>query len=94
MRRRLRSTSRAMVSSWIGGADVEADVVKDQVFKMHQLAVNPQRGAGDGEMGALDPPRSGTRTGDGLVEARQNRCGVRDRPHEGLERQFGQIITH
>jgi hypothetical protein len=45
MRRRERSTSRAMVSSWIG-----AGFVKDEILEMHEFAVEPQRGASVGEV--------------------------------------------
>jgi hypothetical protein len=32
--------------------------VEDEVFKMHEFAVDPQRGAGVGEMHPLDPARA------------------------------------
>jgi hypothetical protein len=71
MRRRVRSTSRAMVSSWVGVRISLRGVVEDEVFEMHQFAVDPQRGAGVGEILALDPAGADRRAGDALVETGQ-----------------------
>ena len=37
-----------------GGASIAKSVVKDKVFEMHQLAVDPEGGAGVGEVLALE----------------------------------------
>jgi hypothetical protein len=36
-----------------GGADIAGGVVEDEVFEMDKFAVDPQRGAGIGEVLAL-----------------------------------------
>ena len=38
------------------GADIACGVVQDEVFKMDEFAVDPQRGARVGKMGAFDKP--------------------------------------
>ncbi len=43
-----------MVSSWVGRADIAGGVVEDEVFEMDEFAVDPQRGAGIGELGAFE----------------------------------------
>lgn len=50
------------------GADVGAGVVQHQILEVNEFAVDPQRGAGNAEMHALDPPRPDRGTGDALVE--------------------------
>jgi len=42
---------------------------------MHEFAVDPQRGAGIGEVSSFDPPTSDRRTGDALVKTRERDCG-------------------
>lgn len=59
MRRRMRNTLRAMVSSWVGGADITGGVVEDKVLDMYEFAIDPQRCAGVGEMHPLDPASAG-----------------------------------
>lgn len=53
-----------------GGADVAGGVVEDEVFKMHELAVDPQRRTGVREILPLNPAASDRRTGDTLVQTR------------------------
>ncbi|SEI19721.1 hypothetical protein SAMN05216228_104923 [Rhizobium tibeticum] len=50
MRRRFPTHRGAMVSSWVRRADIFRGVVQDEVLEMDELAVDPQRGAGIGEM--------------------------------------------
>lgn len=50
------------------GADVGAGVVQHEIFKVHELAVEPQRGAGVGKILALKQAGADRRTGDALVE--------------------------
>ena len=45
MRRRVRRTAWARVSSWVG-ADVQAGVVEDEIVEMDELAFQPQGGSG------------------------------------------------
>ena len=42
--------------------------MEHEVFEMDKLAVDPQRGAGVGEMHPLDPPYADRITGDRLGE--------------------------
>lgn len=53
------------------GVEIFCGVVQDQVLDMNELAVDPQRGTGIGEVGAFNAPRPNRRTGDALVEAGQ-----------------------
>lgn len=46
-------------------------VVEDEVFEVHQFAVDPERSTGVCEMGVFDKALTGRRTGDALVETRQ-----------------------
>ncbi|TCL89535.1 hypothetical protein C8J38_11226 [Rhizobium sp. PP-WC-2G-219] len=50
--------------------------MEDEVFEMHEFAVDPQRGAGVGELAALDKALPDRRAGDALVETRQRDTGV------------------
>lgn len=49
-------------------ADVAGGVVEDEVFEMDDFAVDPQRGAGIGEVSSFDPPASDRRARNALVE--------------------------
>jgi len=51
-----------------GGADIARGVVEDEVFEMHEFAIDPQRGTGVGEILAFNPALTNWRTGDALVE--------------------------
>lgn len=53
-------------------ANIAGGIVKDKVLEMDQLAVDPQRGAGIGELGSFDPPLPDRRAGDALVETRES----------------------
>ena len=53
-----------------GGADIAGGIVKDEIFEMDEFAVDPQRGAGVGEMRAFDKAFADWRTGYSFVEAR------------------------
>jgi hypothetical protein len=77
-----------------GGADIGAGVVQHQVLEVDELAIDPQRGAGVGEVHAFDPTLSNRWAGDALVETRKRRTCVRNRLQEDIERQFGKIVTH
>ena len=71
------------------GADVHVGVVQDEVFEVDELALEPERGGRVGEMLALDKAVAHRRTGQPLVEARQNLGRARDRPDQGVQ---GQIV--
>jgi hypothetical protein len=51
-----------------GSADVAARVVQHKVLEMHELAFEPERGAGVGEVGARHPPLPDRAFGEALVE--------------------------
>jgi hypothetical protein len=51
-----------------GRANIFRGIVQDEVLEMDELAIDPQRSTGVGEMGALDPSRSDRRAGDALIE--------------------------
>nr|WP_307968068.1 hypothetical protein [Sinorhizobium medicae] len=46
---------------------MSAPASQHHVFEVHQLAVDPERGAGVAEMRALDPARADRRAGEALV---------------------------
>jgi hypothetical protein len=46
------------------------------VFEMDEFAVDPQRGAGIGELGTLEEARADRRAGDPLVATGQSDSGV------------------
>lgn len=49
--------------------------MEDEVFEMDELAVDPQRGAGIGEVLAFDPSLTDRRAGNPLVETGESDCG-------------------
>jgi hypothetical protein len=54
----------------VGGcANISDIVMKDEIFEMDEFAVDPERGAGIGELAAFYPSLADRRTGDALVEA-------------------------
>ncbi len=68
---------------FVGGrALVHLGVVQDKVFEMHQLALEPQAGAGVQEMRPADPPLPDRACAEALVEARQGVLGGRERARE------------
>ena len=57
-------------------ADITQAVVEHQVFEMHELAVDPQRGAGIGELRPFEEARADRRAGNALVETgERSACG-------------------
>ena len=50
------------------GANIAGGVVEDEVFKMHEFAIDPQRGTGVGEVGAFDKAFADWRTGYSFVK--------------------------
>lgn len=71
-----------------GGSDVTGGIVKDE------LAVNPERGTGVGEVLPLDPALTDWRTGNALVETRESGTGAEGRSHQGSYTDFGEILSH
>lgn len=65
------SSGRAITSSIRPGRFedelMSAPASQHHVFEVHQLAVDPERGAGVAEMRALDPARADRRAGEALV---------------------------
>ncbi|MHC2302922.1 hypothetical protein ACVJBD_007189 [Rhizobium mongolense] len=75
------------------GANVVVSVVQHQVLEVHQLAVDPQRGAGVREVGSFDKTLPDRRTRDPFVETRQRDASARNRPQQyvgpiGWERRY------
>ncbi len=68
--------------------------MEDEVFEMHEFAVDPQRGTCVGELGPLDPAVPDRRTGGALVETRQSDTGVESRPHQVSHADFRKIVRH
>ncbi len=66
-------------------ADVHVGVVQDEILEVDELALEPQRGGRVGEVLALDKTVAHRRTGQPLVEARQNLGGAGDRPDQRLQ---------
>ncbi|MHC2303380.1 hypothetical protein ACVJBD_007647 [Rhizobium mongolense] len=54
-----------------GGAEILADVVQDEIFEMHELAAEPQRGAGVGELHSPEEASADRRASEPLVETVQ-----------------------
>jgi hypothetical protein len=65
-----------------GRANIFRGVVQDEVLEMDELAVDPQRGAGVGEMGSRDKAGADRRTTDTLVETRQRDARSKSRLHQ------------
>lgn len=76
------------------GADVAGGVVKDEIFKVHELAVDPQRGAGIGEISPLEEAGANRRTGDALIETGERNASVESRPRQGFNGDFRENISH
>ena len=49
--------------------------MQDEVFEMDELALDPQRGAGIGEILAFEEAGADRRAGDALVQTRERDCG-------------------
>jgi hypothetical protein len=61
---------------FVGGrANILRGAMEDEVFKIDEFTVDPQRGAGIGEMGPFDKTLTDRRAGDALVETGQCDCG-------------------
>ncbi|CEG10444.1 hypothetical protein BN961_03884 [Afipia felis] len=59
------------------GADVHAGIVENEILQMDEFALQPQSGAGVGEVRSADPPVADWALGQPLVEARErifSRC--------------------
>jgi hypothetical protein len=69
-------------------------VVEDEVFEMDELAVDPQRGAGIGEVHPFEEACADARTGDTLVQTREGNAGVESRPHQSCHADFREIVSH
>ncbi len=69
-------------------------VMQDEVFQMHQLAFQPQRGGGIGEMLALDPAVADRRAGQPLVQPRQSLGCPRGGSDQRLQRQNSDFVSH
>lgn len=64
-------------------AGIAKRIVKDEVFEMHQLAVDPQRGTGVGEILPLKEACADRRASNALVETGERDAGVERRPRQG-----------
>jgi hypothetical protein len=68
--------------------------MEDEVFKIDEFAVDPQRGAGVGKVGAFEEALTDWRTGDALVQARERHTSVKCWPHQGCHADFCEIVSH
>jgi hypothetical protein len=59
--------------------------MEDEVFQVDEFAVDPQRGAGIGELGSFEEACADGRTRDALVQSREGETSVESRPHQYLE---------
>lgn len=75
-------------------ADVHVGVVQDEVFDMHELAVEPQRGRRVGKMQTLDKTVTDRAFVHPLVEPGQKVFGAGERPDQGGQGQVGKILSH
>lgn len=75
-------------------ANILCGVVEYEVIEVNKFAIDPQRGTGVGEVGALNKALADRRTGDALVETSECGSGLKSRPHQGCHADFRDIITH
>ena len=75
------------------GADVLAGVVEHEILEMHELALEPQRGAGIGKILALEQAGADGRAGDALVETAQSGCRLRDWLEQAPDGSMSEIVT-
>ena len=76
------------------GADVHVGVVENEIFEVDQLAVQPQAGAGVGEVGARDPAVADRAFGQAFVEPGQRVLGGGERAGELSPRQrIGNLVA-
>ena len=76
------------------GADVGAGVVQDEVLEMHELAVEPQRGAGVGKILALKQASADRRAGNPFIDPGQGGRRLGDMLQQTLDGQMSEIVTH
>ena len=69
------------------GADVHAGVVENEIVEMDQFAVQPQTGAGVGEVGARNPAVADRAFGEPFVEPGERILGDGERAGELCPRQ-------
>lgn len=76
------------------GADVHAGVVEDKVVEVDEFAVEPQTGAGVGEVHPADRAVAYWAFGQPLVEAGERILGGGERPGElGPGQRFGDLVA-
>ncbi|ARS66147.1 hypothetical protein CN204_17925 [Sinorhizobium meliloti] len=68
--------------------------MEDEVFQVDEFAVDPQRGAGVGEVRSFEEALVDRRTGNPLVETGQRDAGVESRSHQGAHVDFREIVSH
>ncbi len=77
-----------------GCSGVSERVVKDEAFEMHQPTVDPQRGAGVGEVLAFEKASPDGRARNALVQTGKGYAGVKSRPHQGCHADFRKVASH
>jgi hypothetical protein len=63
-------------------ANIPRGVVQDEVFEVDEFAIDPQRGAGIGEVLPLEEAASDRRARNPLIETGEGNAGVKSRPHQ------------
>ena len=71
-----------------------AGVMQDEVFEVHELAVDPQRGAGIGKMGSFEEAVSDLGSGNALVETGKRGSRRENGLEQALDGQFREIVRH
>ena len=66
--------------------------MEDKVFEVDELAVDPQRGAGVGEILALEEAASDLGTGDALVEQGERGSRLGNGLEQALDGQIAEIV--
>ncbi len=77
-----------------GRANIAGGVVEDKILEMHEFAINPQRGAGVGEILPFEEACTDRRAGNALVETRQGDGSVKSRAHQVRHADFLEIVSH
>ena len=72
----------------------DIDPSEDEVLEMDEFAVDPQRGAGVGEVRSFEEARADRRAGDALVQTRQFAPRPKSRLQKRCHADFREIVSH
>ncbi|MNY67390.1 hypothetical protein D3C86_2049670 [compost metagenome] len=74
-------------------ADISKRIMQDEVLKMDEFAIDPERGMRFQEMGALEKALTDRRASNALIQARERDTVVESRPHQGSHADFREIVS-